>query len=612
MFGAIYEQRRCRFSVWAPRLDEVAVHIVESGGKPRDRVIPMVRGEDGVHRVMVEDVVPGTLYYYRLGPDRELPDPASRRQPRGVHGPSAVVDPSFEWNDQRFACPPLSDLVIYELHVGTFSAEGTFRAVVEHLDTLRELGVSAIELMPLAQFPGHRNWGYDGVYPYAVQESYGGLTGLQRLVESCHQRGMAVILDVVHNHLGPEGNHLAEYGPYFTDRYKTPWGAALNFDGPDSDPVRRFFIDSALFYMDACHIDGFRLDAIHAIVDTSAQPFLRELTAAIHQHAQATGRRGLVIGESDLNDPRVLLGPELGGMGMDAQWADDFHHAVHALITGEQSGYFQDFGALDQLARAYTNGYVYTGQWSAYRRRRHGSAPVWCPGSQFVVFTQNHDQVGNRAAGERLSASLTPQRQALAACLQMLAPYVPLIFMGQEFGETAPFQYFTSFENPELAEAVREGRRAEFGEFGWEPQGIADPQDEETFARSRLNWDLIDRQPHASLWALYRTLIRLRRTIPALRALDRARTQAVAYEREQILMVRRTTDDSAVIALFDLRPEGKAQSFDAPLGKGRWRIILDTSARDPARPAGGERPFSCQGLHSVSLTPSACLLFTTE
>jgi maltooligosyltrehalose trehalohydrolase len=612
MFGAIYDNRRCRFSVWAPHVDDVAVHIVEAGGKPQDRVVPMQRSEDGVHQVTVDDVVPGTLYTYRLRPDRELPDPASRRQPRGVHGPSAVVDPGFEWNDQRFGCPPLSEMIIYELHVGTFSAEGTFRGVVEHLDRLRDLGVNAIELMPIAQFPGQRNWGYDGVYPYAVQDSYGGLVGLQRLVESCHQRGIAVILDVVYNHLGPEGNYTPEFGPYFTERYHTPWGAALNFDGPDSDPVRRFFIDSALFYLDACHVDGFRLDAIHAIVDTSARPFLQELTTAIHERAQATGRRGLVIAESDLNDPRVLLGSELGGMGMDAQWSDDFHHAVHALITGERSGYYEDFGALDQLARAYSNGFVYTGQRSIHRRRRHGSAPVWACGSQFVVCTQNHDQIGNRATGDRLSVILTPDQQALLACFQMLAPYVPLLFMGQEYGELAPFQYFTSHGDPDLAEAVRRGRRAEFAAFGWNPDEIPDPQAEDTFERSRLNWSLLEREPHRSLWALHRTLIGLRRKFPALRALDRERTQATGYERERVLMVRRERDDNTVVALFDMRPQGKTQSFDAPLGKGRWRTILDTSTREPARPAGGERAFSCQGVHSVSLAPSTCLLFTME
>jgi maltooligosyltrehalose trehalohydrolase len=359
--------------------------------------------------------------------------------------------------------------------VGTFTPEGTFEAIIPHLDELRELGITAVELMPVAQFPGTRNWGYDGVYPFAVQNSYGGPEGLKRLVNACHGRGIAVVLDVVYNHLGPEGNYLWDFGPYFTDRYKTPWGSAINFDGPHSDPVRRLFIENALYWVTEFRMDGLRIDAVHGILDFSAYPFLEELASAVHEKAERLNRRVYVIAESDLNDTRVIRSRELGGYGLDAQWNDDFHHALHTLLTEDQTGYYQDFGRLGDLVKAFREGFVCSGQYSSYRRRRHGNSSRDIPAGCFVVFAQNHDQVGNRMRGERLSQLVCRERMKLAAGVVFLSPFIPLLFMGEEYGETAPFPYFISHSDADLVEAVRRGRREEFAAFGWS-QEPPDPQ----------------------------------------------------------------------------------------------------------------------------------------
>jgi|Deesub1362A_J573_1020465.scaffolds.fasta_scaffold00044_144 maltooligosyltrehalose trehalohydrolase len=602
--GAVYlGEGRCAFRVWAPRARNVAVHL----DAPREQVIPLARGKRGHHHGVAAGVEPGSLYFYRLDGREERPDPASRYQPQGVHGPSQVVDPrAFAWSDHCWFGPHHRDLVLYELHVGTFTPEGTFEAVIPHLDELRKLGVTAIELMPVAQFPGSRNWGYDGVYPFAVQNSYGGPEGLRRLVDACHARGLAVILDVVYNHLGPEGNYLEDFAPYFTDRYRTPWGAALNFDGPDSDEVRRFFIENALYWLTDFHIDGFRLDAIHAIMDQAAQPFLAELTAAVHQRAERLGYRVLVIAESDLNDARVIRPRAAGGYGFDAQWADDFHHALHALLTGERNGYYRDFGTLQHLARAFRNGYVYTGQYSAYRRRRHGNMPHQCAGHRFVVFAQNHDQVGNRAGGDRLSTLTSFSGLKLAACAVMCSPFVPLLFMGEEYGETAPFQYFTSHSDRELVEAVRKRRREEFAAFSWDE--VPDPQDETTFLRSRLQHDLRRQGRHRALYELYRELIRLRRELPALAELNRENVEVGVYERERVLSVRRWCGNDEVWIIFSFGTTGVTVTLPVP--PGRWRKLLDTAE---ARWLGEGSPVPLElesaGEARITLPPETCLLF---
>jgi maltooligosyltrehalose trehalohydrolase len=595
---------RVRFSVWAPQAQRLEVHLVE----PDERTVALERGDHGVWSAVVDRVPAGALYRYRIDGDRERPDPASRHQPQDVHGPSQVVDPSFAWTDQGFRPVGLEDAVIYELHVGTFSEAGTFEGAVAHLDALCDLGVTHVELMPVAQFPGARNWGYDGVYPWAVQASYGGPHGLARLVDECHRRGLAVVLDVVYNHLGPEGNYLGEYGPYFTDRYHTPWGSALNFDGPWSDQVREYFIGSALYLARDLHIDAFRIDAVHAIFDMSARPFLQELADELHALGDRTGRRIDVIAESDLNDVRVLAPSEVGGFGHDAQWSDDFHHAVHALMTGEQAGYYRDFGALDEVARALRQGFLYTGQFSSHRHRRHGNAPHGLPGRRFVVCTQNHDQVGNRARGDRPSESLSAAAQRLQACVLFLSPYVPMLFMGQEYGETAPFQYFTSHTDPGLAEAVRNGRRQEFVAFGWDPQEIPDPQDPATFERSRLDRSSMEREPHRGLWQLHRELIALRRRLPALGRLEPTRCDTVAYPEQRAVVGRRWHDGDQVVFAFGFGDTPARVSL--PLAEGSWRKILDSEDRRWGG-SGGPAPAEvrAQGPTAIDVPAHACVVY---
>src|SRR5215210_1614096 len=507
---------RCRFRVWAPAAERVEVEI---RGK-RPRLLPLEPSGEGYFSIEAEGVGPGDLYLIRLDGKQGRPDPASRFQPEGVHGPSMVVDRSFAWTDADWRGLPLPAFIFYELHVGTFTPEGTFDAVIPHLDRLRDLGVTAIEIMPVAQFPGTRNWGYDGVALYAVQNSYGGPAGLKRLVSACHARGIAVVLDVVYNHLGPEGNYLGEFGPYFTARYKTPWGLALNFDGPDSDPVRNYFIENALHWVAEYHIDGLRLDAVHAIADVSERPFLQELGAALHEHG------AFAIAESDLNTLHFLRPREQGGCGLDAQWTDDFHHSLHTLLTGERTGYYQDFGSLDQMAKAMAGGFVYTGQPSPYRRRRHGVPAEEIEAARHVVCIQNHDQTGNRMLGERIASLVDFESLKLAAGALLLSPFVPLLFMGEEWGETAPFLYFVDHSGPDLIEAVRAGRKEEFAAFGWREEP-PDPQSEETFERCRLVQCQHESGRHAALHGFYKELIRLRKSVPALAHLSKEGVEAM-------------------------------------------------------------------------------------
>ncbi|HTE56734.1 MAG TPA: malto-oligosyltrehalose trehalohydrolase [Kofleriaceae bacterium] len=570
-------------SVWAPRAAEVSLHILSP-----DRVVPLERGADGVHRAVLgarDGMAAGTRYRFRLtgadagaGADMELADPASRHQPDGVMGPSAAFDPSFAWTDAGYRPPPLESMVIYELHIGTFTAAGTFDAAIARLDRLIDLGVNAIEIMPVSEFPGGRNWGYDGVFPWAVQSTYGGPAGLMRLVDACHQRGLAALLDVVYNHLGPEGNWLPSFGPYLSDRHRTWWGSALNFDGPDSDEVRRYFVESARYFARDLHLDGFRLDAVHAIVDTSARPFLVELSSSLQELGAELGRPILTMAESDLNDARLVAPWERGGMGMDAQWADDFHHAVHTLLTGEASGYYADYGSLRHLARVLSSGWAYSGDYSRVRRRRHGNPTGSAPGRSFVVFTQNHDQIGNRARGDRLSETVSPAEDRLAAALLCCAPFVPLLFMGQEVGERAPFQYFTSHEDPGLIEAVRRGRIAEFAAFGWRAEDVPDPHDPATFARSKVSEE-IAAGAAAGMFELYRELLRLRRELPALRRLDRERVDVSCLEHEGLLMLLRWTEDGPARAhqqvLLVASFAREQREVGVPIG--RWRVALDTA-----------------------------------
>jgi maltooligosyltrehalose trehalohydrolase len=435
-----------------------------------------------------------------------------------VHGPSRLVDhAAFAWTDQGWdGGMPLAEAVLYELHVDTFSPEATYDGVIPKLGHLVDLGVTAVELLPVVEYPGRWGWGYDGVDLYAPNSGDGGPDGLKRLVDACHASGLSVVFDVVYNHLGPAGNYLGQFGPYFTDRYGTPWGEAVNLDGPDSDPVREFVVDNALMWLRDYHADGLRLDAVHAIVDTSATHILEELAARVDELEAELGRRVFLIAESDLNDPRTVRGREAGGHGMDAQWSDDFHHALHTVLTREQAGYYADFGGLAPLAKALRQAFVYDGCYAPSRRRRHGRPPTGLPSTRFLGYLQNHDQVGNRASGERSSMLMTPDLLKVAAALVVLGPFVPMLFQGEEWGASTPFLYFTDHDDPDLGRAVTEGRRREFAAFGWDPTDVPDPQDPETFRRSRLDWNEVRGPGHAGLLEWHRRLIALRRSTPAL------------------------------------------------------------------------------------------------
>jgi maltooligosyltrehalose trehalohydrolase len=574
-YGAsLREDGSIRFAVWAPRAERVSVQVVRG---PRTGEWPLA-AEAGVFEGVVAGLGAGADYVYRLATGagiRERPDPASRFQPRGVHGASRIVDPcAFRWTDGRWRAPDAADLVLYEVHVGTFTAAGTFDGAVAELPALRELGVTAIELMPVGEFPGARNWGYDGVHPYAPQSTYGGPEGLRRLVNAAHGIGLAVVLDVVYNHLGPEGNHLAEFGPYFTDRYRTPWGPAVNFDGPDSDQVRRWVVDNAVYWVTEFHVDGLRLDAVHAIFDCGARHILEEIAAAVHEEAARLGRRAYVIAESDLNDPRLVRAPERGGHGLDAQWSDDFHHAVHVALTGERDGYYADFGGVAPVAKSLRDRFVYDGRHSAHRRRRHGAPAADLPADRFVVFIQNHDQVGNRAQGDRLATLVPPARRRLAAALLLLSPYVPLLFMGEEYGETNPFLYFVSHGDPDLAAAVRDGRRREFARFTWGGD-VPDPQAVETFLRSRLDRTRAD----GRLLALYRDCLRLRREEPALRPGGAAIGVDADPGAGWVTLALAPATGALLVAVFNL-----AEAQDVPVvavprtGRTAWAVALSTDA----------------------------------
>jgi maltooligosyltrehalose trehalohydrolase len=572
----VTEQGSTRFRVWAPKARTVALRM-KSGKRTGD--IPLHKEDDGFFSGVVEDVADGDRYLYLLDNEAKRPDPASRYQPEGVHGVSQVVDPRlFPWHDQGWTGIPLQEHVIYELHVGTFTREGTFEALIPLLGYLKELGITAVELMPVAQFPGGRNWGYDGVCPFAPQNSYGGPDGLKRLIDACHARGMAVILDVVYNHLGPEGNYLHGFGPYFTDRYRTPWGDAVNFDGPDSDPVRHYFISNALYWITEYHIDALRLDAIHAIYDFSALHILRELGEAAHRQGEALGRRVHVIAESGLNDIRVIISPESGGYGLDAQWNDDFHHALRTLLTGERTGYYSDFGLFSHLVKGFEEGFVLSGEYSAYRRRRHGCSSAGIPPGKLVVFSQNHDQVGNRMRGERPGEHLSVQQLKLAAATVLLSPYVPLLFMGEEYGESAPFPFFVSHGDAELVESVRRGRLEEFAAFT--RQGSPpDPQSEATFLSAKLDQEQRHLGEHRAMFDFYRELIRMRRECAPLASLSREGMQVVACEEERVLVVSRSADNCRMFCLFNYSDQTRVIS--PSLVGGTMCVLLDSTGSLP-------------------------------
>ena len=535
----------------------------------------MQKDEWGYFKILAEDIEPGTLYFYKLSGKEDKPDPASHSQPKDVHGPSEVVDHSkMIWTDAGWAGIPLEEMIIYELHVGTFTPEGTFEAIIPRLEELYQFGVNAIELMPIGQFPGNRNWGYDGVFPYAPQHSYGGSEGLKKLVDAAHQQGISIILDVIYNHFGPEGNYMSDYGPYFTAHYKTAWGNAINFDNAYSYGVRNYFLENALYWFENFHIDALRLDASDHIYDIGVKHFLQELVENVEVLSKKQGRKLYLTAENDLSDPKVIRSIESGGYGIDAQWNDAFHHCLHTLLTGEQAGYYKDYGTCQQMSKAFKEGFVYSGQYSPFRKKFHGGDSSDMPGQQFVVFTQNHDQVGNRMLGERLTHLVSFEALKLAAGVLLLAPNVPLIFMGEEYAEDAPFLYFVSHSDPDLVTAVREGRKKDFADFHLKGEFI-DPFSPDTFYKCQLNWKKRQEGKYKVLLELYENLIQLRRTMPALKSLDQQNLEASVIEEQKILFLRRGSNGSQILCLMNFND--KEVTCQAKFSNGIWKKILDSS-----------------------------------
>jgi maltooligosyltrehalose trehalohydrolase len=594
----------CNFRVWAPFVDSVDVHIVS----PDDRVLSLKKDKYGYHEGLFSEVKAGSLYFYILGGAKERPDPASRFQPEGVHGPSQILDTEFPWTDSVWSGISLLDYVIYEIHVGAFTPEGTFEAVISELERLVDLGITAIELMPVAQFPGNRNWGYDGVYPFAVQNSYGGPVGLKSLIDACHQRGLAVVLDVVCNHLGPEGNYLGDFGPYFTDRYTTPWGQAINFDGPHSDQVRRTFLENALYWVTDFHVDALRIDAVHNIFDFSAFHFLEEMATAIHCRARELKRKIYVIAESDRNDSRLIKSSEIGGYGLDALWNDDFHHALHALLSDERTGYYGDFGRFIQLVKAFKEGFVFSGEYSVYRSRRHGNSSAGLPRNRFVVFSQNHDQVGNRLMGDRLSRLVSFEQLKLAAGAVILSPYIPLLFMGEEYGEIAPFPYFISHSDPFLIESVRQGRKEEFAAFLWRGEPM-DPQDESSFGCAKLNQTLPEESQHASLYKFYTELLKFRKTLVAVTSYCTDGGMVIDCEEDRLILVSISSPGKHFLILFHF---GEAENIvRVRTSAGSWKKVLDSAETAWAGPGSlTSSTIVSNGYSEMRLQPASVLILS--
>jgi maltooligosyltrehalose trehalohydrolase len=563
-----------RLDLWAPLARTVTLQV---NGM---RFLMNRAGERGWWRVEEMDAEPGTEYGFLVDGDPTVyPDPRSLWQPAGVHGLSRVYDQSrFHWTDNGFQPTPLASAVVYEVHVGTFSSAGTLDAAIEKLDDLVDLGITHVELMPVASFAGDRGWGYDGVALFSVHEPYGGPEALKRFVNAAHARGLAVLLDVVYNHFGPVGNYTGKFGPYLINAHKTPWGGAVNLEGPDSFEVRRFFCDNARMWLRDFHIDGLRLDAVHAFVDRSAIHFLEQLSEEVETLGASLGRRLVLIAESDLNDPRVVAGREAGGLGMDAQWSDDFHHALFTVLKGEpEAGYLADFGSLGQLAKAIERTFVYDGIYSRFRRRVHGKAVRGLSQHRFLGYIQNHDQVGNRVLGDRIAQAVGHARAKIAAALVLTVPFVPMLFQGEEWAASSPFQFFANHKDPAMARAVSEGRKREFHAFGWNPDEVPDPENRATFVRSMLDWEAIKKAPHAEMRAWYRALIALRRSTPDLNDGEAGHSRVLYDEQDRWLQMER----GSVSVFCNLGPAWHSFALPGPaklLLASHSEILLENAA----------------------------------
>jgi maltooligosyltrehalose trehalohydrolase len=590
--------------VWAPIAEKIALKV--DGREP----IPLQKESYGYFSMVTDKISAGERYWFLLDDNKQLPDPASLAQPDGVHGASMAVSLQYNWSDSSWINPSLNNYLIYELHVGTFSSESDFSGIEKHLDHLIDLGITALELMPLASFPGNRNWGYDGVFPYAVQHGYGGPKGLQQLVDACHKKGLAVILDVVYNHLGPEGNYLSEYGPYFTDKYHTPWGKAVNFDDQDCDGVREFVIENVLMWFRDFHIDALRLDAVHAIKDFSAVHVLQEIRQQTDRLMDLTGRRHYLIAESDLNDPRYITPVAQQGIGMDAQWVDEFHHALRVSAGEAKKGYYLDFNGLPDLAKSYQDAYVYTGNYSVERRRKFGKDASTHPGQQFVVFSQNHDQIGNRLLGERSSTLYSFDMQKLMAAAVLFSPYIPMLFMGEEYGETNPFYYFVSHTDKALIEMVREGRKKEFAAMHAAGEAI-DPQAEDTFNASRLNWELLAVPKHQVLYQYYKKLISLRKSNSILAANDRSAVNSQVLGTQQVLVLKRGQHNDAqqVICFLNFSEQPQLVSYPAGLTTDLY-LMMDSASPQWNGPEAA--PVIWKQNQKITLHPASFVAYSTS
>lgn len=594
------------FNIWAPLKKDIKVHLLDT-----NKTYPLKKNNHGFFTETIDNIKPGTLYKFIIDDEVELPDIYSLSQPEGVHGPSEIIDESFKWDDFHYKAPFLEDYIIYELHTGTFSKEGTFEGIIDNLEYLKNLGITAVEIMPVAQFPGKRNWGYDGVYPFAVQNSYGGLFGLKELVNACHKLGLAVILDVVYNHIGPEGNYFEAYGPYFTTKYNTPWGRAINFDGEYSDNVKEYFIQNALFYLFDCHIDALRLDAIHAILDTSVEPFLYKLAKRVKEKSIHLNKRKYLIAETNMNDKKIISSPLIGGYGLDGLWNDDFHHAVHSYLTGEKDGYYMDYGSLAHIEKAIKEGFIYQGEYSQFFKRSQGTSSKNLIGTNFVIFSQNHDQIGNRMLGERLHQLAGFKKAKLAAALTLLSPYIPLLYMGEEFACKNPFLYFIDHSDKKLIEAVRKGRKEEFSHFKWDAEP-PDPYSVETFKKSMINVDgHLNKNEHKEMLTFYQALINIRKNILALKMLNKNDVKSICFEASNILFVERIYKNEIVYIIYNF--SNKEKEILLPFITGSYKKIFDSELLE----FGGSNnlcinTFNSNGEYPLSIYQESVVIFQSE
>ena len=593
--GVNFEDGKATVVVWAPLAKEVGLVV-------NNDTIGLEKQQYGYWKTVTDKLRPGDRYQFSLDKNKALPDPASLWQPDGVHGQSMAFDvKNYHWNDASWKNIPLGNYIIYELHTGTFSAKHNFEGIAEKLDYLKDLGVTAIEIMPVGQFPGTRNWGYDGVYPFAVQQSYGGPPGLQKLVDVCHTKGLAVILDVIYNHLGPEGNYSGEFGPYFTDKYKTPWGKAMNYDDAWCDGVRDYVIENALMWFRDFHIDALRMDAVHAIRDAGPVHLVKAIKQKVDELSAALGKPCYLIAELDLNDPVFINPLSKNGYGADAQWIDEFHHALRVTAGQPQEGYYADFNGIADLAKSYRDAYVYDGQFSMHRKKFFGTKTD-NPGNQFIVFSQNHDQIGNRMLGERTSTLLSFEMCKLMAAAVLFAPFLPMLFMGEEWAESNPFLFFVDHTDEELAKLVAKGRKEEFSSFKWQADP-PDPRLEDTFNRSLLQWNLLNEPQHQSMWRYYKKLIELRKTVAPLKSTERRDTNVEVNVENKTLILKRTAGDQLAICVMNFSDRQQTVNIH----NSALHVVLDSSSTEWRGPSENlPKP----GKNEIILQPESIVLLT--